>query len=112
MYFTTVTMTSITKTKHNYSFFITGIQLPRYTYTISTSSSAVGRWQKNIISRTPAMPATVRMIKRTVLDSAVMKVSSANRKYTIRLPNSKLTKTNILPKILTTLNIYKHRNVC
>jgi len=55
-------------------------------------ASDVGRWQKNSMSRTPATPATVRMINSRVRDSAVMYVSSANRKYTMRLPNSKLPK--------------------
>jgi len=44
------------------------------------------------MSRTPTMAVAVRMINSRVLDSAVIYVSSANRKYTMRLPNSKLTK--------------------
>jgi len=41
---------------------------------------------------TPRTPAAVRMINSAVLDLAVMMVSPANRKYTIRLPNNKLIK--------------------
>jgi len=63
-----------------------------HTHTASVSASAVGRWQKNSISRMPVTAATVRMMNSRVLDSAVIYVSSANRKYTMRLPNSKLTK--------------------
>ena len=64
----------------------------RYTYTLSVSALAVGCGQKNTISTTPTTPTTVRMMKSVVLDSAVMTVSPANRKYTMRLPNSRLTK--------------------
>jgi len=63
-----------------------------FTYTLSVSASAVGCGQKNTISTTPTTPTTVRMMKSVVLDSAVMTVSPANRKYTMRLPNSRLTK--------------------
>lgn len=62
------------------------------TYTMSVSASATGRWRKNIMRITPRTPAAVRMINSAVLDLAVMMVSPANRKYTIRLPNNKLIK--------------------
>jgi len=64
-----------------------------YTDTVEKSALAIGCWQKNNISKTPEMAAAVRMINSSVRDSAVMYISPANRKYTMRLPNSRLTKT-------------------
>ena len=77
--------------------------MPSYTYAGAVLTA--GGWQKNTMRKTPATPATVRMMKSVVLESAVITVSSANRKYTMRLPNSRLTETNTLPNMLTTCTI-------